>query len=114
MRPPVIKTYGRILVTPADNFESRAPHVGVQERRAAGLQEVETLPDQRLRGKRTACDENHFKRESVFAEDAGVLSDVKRGRAVKTVEADVQSRRLSRRGLHAQSTRKRGPRFHVR
>ena len=85
----------------ADDFEPCAPQVGVEERRAAGLEEVETLSYQRLRRKRTACDENHFERKPVLAEDAGVLSNIKRGGAVKTVEANMQSRGLSRRGLRA-------------
>ena len=37
----------------------------------------------------------------MFAKDAGVLSDVQRRGAVKSVEADVQSCELSRRGFRA-------------
>jgi hypothetical protein len=39
----------------------------------------------------------------MFAEDTGVLRDVKRRGAVKAVEADVQSRRLRRGGLRAKT-----------
>ena len=89
------------MVTPPDDFESCASQKGIEERRAAGLEEVETLPYQRLRRERTPGDENHFKRKPVFAEDAGILSDIKRGGAVKTVEANMQNRGLSRRKLRA-------------
>src|ERR1051325_622804 len=94
---------GQNIGNPRDDLEPRASHIRVQERRAAGLKQIEAFPDQRLRRKRTARDENQFQSETMFAEDAGVLSDVERRGAVKAVEADMQSGRLSRRGLRAKA-----------
>ncbi len=85
----------------ADDFEPRAPQICVEERWAAGLEEVKAFTNQRLCGKRTARDENQFEDEPVFAEDARVLSHIKRGGSVKAVEAHMQSRVLRRGGLRA-------------
>src|SRR6185369_3433805 len=88
---------GQDVRDPGDDLDLRAAEIGVQKRRAAGQQDVEAFPHQRLRRDRAPRYEDHLEIKILLAKDSGVLREIERRRAEKAIEADAQRRRLRER-----------------